>query len=152
MTDQEIMQEELESLRADLIARYNELGMPASGEWSESVELIAKGSSGIIMANDYTWYMEHGRKPGKFPPIMAIEKWINDKGIPVTDISVSSLAFIIARKIAKEGTKYFQMGGSNFVDSVVTAERIQKIIDRLSRFQIGEFQSQIIEQFKLVKI
>jgi hypothetical protein len=51
----------------------------------------------IIEANDYLSYVDAGRKPGKFPPIQAIEKWTKLKGIP------QSAAFPIAKSIFKFG-------------------------------------------------
>lgn len=58
---------------------------------------------------EYWQYIEHGRKPGKMPPISAIEQWIKIKPIvprayggkkpPTT----KTLAFLIARKIGLEG-------------------------------------------------
>lgn len=58
---------------------------------------------------DYWKYIENGRKPGSFPPVDAIRRWIqvkpivprrDDKGrLPTTN----QLAYLIGRKIATEG-------------------------------------------------
>lgn len=53
----------------------------------------------IIEAEDYLKYVDQGRKPGKYPPIQAIAKWCNIKGIP------QAAAFPIARNIFKFGIK-----------------------------------------------
>lgn len=64
-----------------------------------------------ISLNDYWRYVEYGRKPGKMPPMSAIEKWIRIKPIAPRAYdgkrvpSVKSLAFLIARKIGLEGIK-----------------------------------------------
>ena len=42
---------------------------------------------------------EFGRRAGKFPPVDEIRAWAKRKGIP------EDAAFLIARKIAREGTK-----------------------------------------------
>ena len=42
-----------------------------------------------------------GRPPGKQPPIQAIAAWAKLKGIP---------AFLVARKIGREGTERFKLG------------------------------------------
>lgn len=58
---------------------------------------------------DYWKYVENGRKPGKWPPISAIEKWIEIKPVlprPMANGQLPTnkqLAFLIARKIGLEG-------------------------------------------------
>lgn len=58
---------------------------------------------------DYWKYVEYGRRPGKMPPISAIEKWIKIKPIVPRAYggrkvpSAKSLAYLIARKIEREG-------------------------------------------------
>lgn len=58
----------------------------------------------------------YGRQPGKFPNLLAIEQWIEAKGIvPRPDqngksISTKSLAYLIGRKIAREGNEVLKQG------------------------------------------
>lgn len=139
----EILNKEFDSLKSDLIARHQMLGMKASGQWIESLENRSKGLSGQLWGEAYTEQLVNGRKPGKFPPIKIIEKWIYDKGITPQNISYSSLAFLIARKIAKEGTEYFKQGGTDLIESVITPQRIQSILDKVSEFQISSFTTEI---------
>ena len=106
-----ILAREINLLKQELKAAHEAKGMKASGDWLESVEDRTKGLSGSIWALDYTEYLEDGRKPGKFPPIDKIKQWIVDKPIAYSDISLSSLAFLIARKISKEGWKRKDHGG-----------------------------------------
>lgn len=66
-----------------------------------------------LTLQDYWKYIEGGRKPGKFPPVGAILKWISVKPvIPRPDKngripSPKSLAFLIGRKIEQEGIEPF---------------------------------------------
>ena len=145
MTPHEILSEEMDLIRLELIQKHIDLGMKASGQWVDTIEAITERLSGKILAQYYTEYIVDGRKPGKFPPRGVIEKWIIDKGIkPLDDkISISSLAFLIARKIAREGTEYFKQGGTDLIEAVITPERIQRIINRVSTFQIDSFTSEI---------
>jgi len=53
----------------------------------------------FILANDYLKYVDKGRKPGKYPPIKAIAKWVEVKGISPEAV------FPIARSIFKFGIK-----------------------------------------------
>lgn len=138
----------MEAIKSDLIIKHRELGMPASGKWIESVEADTKRLSGKILAEHYTEQLVDGRAPGRFPPVKAIEQWIVDKRIPFDGIKISSLAFLIARKIANEGTKYFQQGGTDLVEAVITPQRIQNIIDKVSDFHINQFTSDIRSVFE----
>lgn len=60
---------------------------------------------------DYWYYVENGRKPGKFPPPDAIKRWIQIKPIlprPNSNGKIpteNQLAFLIGRKIYREGIK-----------------------------------------------
>jgi hypothetical protein len=124
----------LDKVVVDLREKYEELGMKASGRWGESLEVtISESNGGIrgtILGERYTEQLERGRKSGRFPPVAAIEAWIDSKGI-VSDIPKKSLAFLIARKIAKEGTRYYQQGGTGLVSSVVTDDRMNEVIEDL---------------------
>ncbi|GIM60539.1 hypothetical protein ACF3OB_01155 [Capnocytophaga canis] len=147
---EQIIREELEKIKEDLIAKHVSLGMKASGKWIESLEVKTQATRGSIIGQAYTYQLQAGRKSGTMPPIQAIEEWIKQKGIkPVEDkMKISSLAFIIARKIKQEGTKYYQQGGTDLIDSVVTPDRIQKIIDRVGSLHVVNLQSEILELIK----
>ena len=147
------LETEFDSLKVDLIAKHKELGMKASGNWIDSLDVEVKGLTATIYGEHYTEQLVEGRASGKFPPIAAITQWIEDKGItPFENISISSLAFLIARKIAKSGTKYYQEGGTELVSAVITPQRIQQIIDNVSEFSINNFYSQITKVLEDIKI
>lgn len=150
MTNEEIIREELERIKQDLIKKHIELGMKASGKWEESLRIEITEVKGILSGLDYTYQLQHGRKAGTMPPIRAIEEWIISKGIkPISDnIKISSLAFLIARKIQKEGTRYFKQGGTDLIDSVITPERMQHIMNRISTLYVTTFTSDIINLMK----
>lgn len=137
----DILQKELDLIAKDLKSKHRELGMRSSGKWEDSVEVRVDRLKGTIYAEDYTQQLATGREPGKFPPIRAIEQWIVDKGLtPLEEnLTISSLAFLIARKISREGTEYFKQGGTDLIESVVTPARIQSIIDKVSEFYISSF-------------
>lgn len=67
----------------------------------------------FLNLQEYWKYVEAGRKPGKFPPVGAILKWISVKPIiprPDADGNIPSpkqLAFLIGRKIEQEGIEPF---------------------------------------------
>lgn len=87
------------------------LRFKASGSTSKSMRKESKVGlliEGKIYAQRSIMTLFKGRKPGKFPPISAILDWIREKGIKPVDITEKSLAFLIARSIAKKGTKIYQ--------------------------------------------
>ena len=73
----------------------------------------------------------YGRRPGKFPNLLAIEQWIEDKGIvPRPDkngksLSTKSLAYLIGRKIANSGNTVFTQGPpSKLFSDVLSAANV----------------------------
>ncbi len=142
-----ILREELDSIAEDLKAKHIELGQKASGNWVNSVEVQVQEGHGVILANDYTKYIVHGRGTGKQPPINPLEKWVNNK-LGVTGKDARSVAFAIAFKIGKEGTKTHQQGGSELIDSIITKERIQKIKDRLKSDIYFKINEELIRSLK----
>lgn len=153
MNGSEILKRELEAIREELIQKHIQLKMKASGDWIDSVEVQVEGLSGRVRANAYTEQLVNGRQPGKFPPIKMIEAWIYHKGINTLErnMTISSLAFLIARKIAREGTEYFKQGGTDLVDAVITPERIQSIIDKVSEFHVNRVVSEVTGFFEELK-
>lgn len=144
----QVLSKQFELLKDDLIKAYDAKGMRASGKFAETLEVKVQGLTAQLWGEDYSQQLETGRKSGRFPPIDAIEQWIKDKGIANRiqgQISISSLAFLIARKIANEGWKRQEYGGVELISSVVTDERIQKIIDEVGAEQAMIYTTDIIK-------
>lgn len=150
MTGSQILQAELESIKVDLIAKHRELKMEASGDWINSLEVQTSGLSGVLWGSRYTEQLVHGRESGKQPPSKVIEKWIYDKGIQPWEenMTISTLAYLIARKIGREGTEYFKQGGTDLLDAVITPQRIQRIIDSVSEFHVNSVVSEVTGLFQ----
>lgn len=97
--------------------RYKEAleadGRRASGQLIDNLETELRfgGTTITVVLNvaDYYKWVENGRPSGKFPPTDKILKWIKDKPIiPRADKNgrlptENQLAFLIGRKIAREG-------------------------------------------------
>ena len=142
----QLLAAEFELLRADIIAAYEGSGQAVTGNWADTVKVEATPHGYSITAADYI----NGRAPGSPPPSEAIEAWIIKKGIAArlqNNITVSSLAFLIARKIARYGWKPKQ-GSDTIIDSVVTPQRIQQILDKVGESYLTDFSSQIINYLK----
>lgn len=156
-----ILRDEFTAIRDEIVEKYYALKMAASENLPRDMTVKAEGLTVTLFGPHYIEQLVNGREPGKFPPLEKIEQWILDKPIPLPtyivqrisgpverSYTVSGLAFVIARKIAEEGTRYFQQGGTDLVDSIVTPERIQGIIDRVSVFYIDFFVQGVTNTFK----
>jgi len=91
---------------------------------------------------DYWEFINYGRRPGRYPPLLAIDKWVRQKpGIAgIRDakgrfVSRKSLVFLMRRSIAQYG--YY---GIQFIDKAVT-ETIDQIVEKA-----GEAAKQYIER------
>jgi len=75
----------------------------ATGDLIRSLDSnVIKNSKGFtiqLLANDYYQYVDNGRKPGKMPPIRAISKWVNARGIS------ADAAWPIAKSIGMNGIR-----------------------------------------------
>lgn len=146
MTPSEIILEELEAIRNDLRARYDQLGMRATGNFDRELEVVEQTvKKYTINATPYSRQLILGRRPGTMPPVAAIEAWMKAKGIRAVEARMTDrqLAFAIARSIKNRGTRYWRQGGTDLLDSVITPERMQRIIDRISDYHILDLTTKI---------
>lgn len=131
----DIIHDELSKLSQELIEKYDELGMRASGEWAEAVEVMVTINVGKILGLDYTQELAFGRPPNKnsSPEVLRrwvgwagstfIAKWVKDKGLPHDP-------FAVAWKIAREGTNYHPLG-TDLIDGVITTGRVAEMMTNI---------------------
>lgn len=154
MKTEEIYLKYLERLRLKLIIKYDELGLRASGGFAEGLEATATEKKMIMFGVDYAKYLEYGRTAGKFPPRQAIEDWIEvKKGLPeIFYEKKKQMAFVIARKIAREGITVPNSRNTGGVISKVVDDflgnDIHEMIEELGTLWIPRIQSDIIAIFK----
>lgn len=116
----------------------------ASGKLKDSVHYDIKDYVMRVYALDYIYYVEHGRKAGKYPPKKAIRDWIESKPTAQSNFGWSvaseskknSIVFLIQRKIAEEGTTIYKQGGSMLLEDI------------LSNDLRGQIKSELILTFK----
>ena len=128
-----------------LIPRFRELGMNATGEWLDSLEVTTGENSGTIRGREYSQQLALGRKPGKRPPIAPLEKWVNAK-FGITGAQARSMAFAIATKIAKEGTTWYQKGGIDLIEVLESIEVRQYITGEMRGILQIELSERLIRQ------
>lgn len=149
MNRQEIYTKYLEKFKQDLIANYDKLGLRASGKFADGLEYEIHGNKLQMFGAKHSIFMEYGRGSGGFPPLKAIEEWIEvKKGLPAIFVEKKKqFAFIIARKIAKEGIKVpNEHNAGKVVSDVVTlylGEYLYRMLDEVGEEFMREvdFQS-----------
>jgi len=77
----------------------------------------------VVFTEEYWLYVEYGTSP-HWPPPEAIEEWIRVKGIAGDATTISQLAFLIGRKIAREGTPARRMVSQAVEETRPTLERM----------------------------
>jgi len=119
-----------------LADNLNQKKINASGKLQESINfkypLNGDTYNFELSLLDYYEFVDKGRKPGKQPPRGKIFEWIRQKDLSGATGKVGlikddfkrrkTLAFLIARKIGKFGTK-----PTNFFSSVVNRSAINKL-------------------------
>ena len=126
-----IVGEELEMLRKAIIAHHLSAGQRASGRTERSLRVEFTEDSGTLYGRQAFGVLEVGRMGGKIPKgfYKVILQWIKDKGIEVA--KPKSFAFLVARKISKEGTKLHREGKTEDVYSQEIPKTVENILNRL---------------------
>lgn len=125
------LQNFLNGVKEAYIQDQKEKGMRVTGESANSLTVVETKDGGELIGVGYWVQQYYGRKPGSFPPIVSIQKWIIKRGIkpfnPKT--SIKSLAFLFARAIANAGTWIFQKKkpGVNIKDKLPALKNQLKI-------------------------
>ena len=102
-----------------------------------SIEFTNNKLAASISLAAYWKYVEYGRRPGKFPPMNKILDWIKIKPViprPINTLkppTEKQLAFLISRKIARDGIK----AGNQFTEALklTWAKYEKQISDAISK-------------------
>lgn len=78
----------------------------ATGNYRNSWKVItSEDGAQLVNTAKHAKFVEFGRRPGKRPPLKPIEQWVRVKRLSSNPREIRSIAFAIARKIGREGTK-----------------------------------------------
>lgn len=136
--DIEVMLTEVfEQAKHDIIANHERAGQVASGKTRDSlsVEVTSDTTSATatMYGRKYFAALETGSQPWKkqykHPPkpfVETIAKWMTDKGIE----GVS--AYLVARKIMREGSKLYRDGGRQDIFTPVMSDIEERVDAELS--------------------
>jgi hypothetical protein len=141
-TVERLLDKWLSEKQVELVANYKRLGLRASGRWEQSlvhnVDTQGSKTTGTITGEDYTEYMENGRRPNRDQSKKAIrgfvgwagstfiKKWLEDKGLLANP-------YAVAYKIATKGIKVpnlYNKGG--LVSNVLTRAALDELRAQLS--------------------
>ena len=151
-----IVSQEFEKLKQELIASYDAKNMRASGSFAESLEVRETERGAQLWGAHHSIQLEYGRGTTKTSTASSptlkeqILKWIHDKGIQPVDISVESLAFLITRKIHREGWNRSGYGGIGLISGIITDERIDQIIQKYKESINAEYVAVIQEKIRTI--
>lgn len=127
----ELVSSELEALKQKVIENQKNSGLVASGRTIASMKVEVTEDGGVLWGRSPFGTLETGRKPGKVPAGFwkIIRQWMDDKGIQVE--KPDSFAYLVARKIAREGTQLFRNGGRSDIYSSEIKGTIERMSDKI---------------------
>lgn len=125
----ELVSSELEALKQRIIENHRNAGQVASGRTIASLKVEMTEDGGVLWGRSAFGTLETGRKPGKVPAGFwkIIRQWMDDKGIQVE--KPDSFAYLVARKIANEGTQLFREGGFYKIYSPEVKDTVERVSD-----------------------
>lgn len=143
---EDTLRNEFELLKRDLITEHDRKGMRASGKTAESLEVETSQQTAKLRGSSVFEQLEYGRRKGKMSPIAEIKQWIIDKGIVIQakkKMSITSLAWAIAKTHQKKGWKRKGHGGVGLVSNIITPQRMQQIINKIGITEVNTLVSKL---------
>lgn len=150
LTDQQILQQFGAAIIAAIKENAAQQDRNATGRaTSELREDVTSSELKVIDGAGYTqWGWEYGRGPGKFPPLAKLIEWVRARGLAQAG-KEKSLAFLIGRKIAREGSVLFRKGGkSGVITNVITLERIESVAETFATKYLNQIKSEVVRDLQ----
>jgi hypothetical protein len=129
-----------------LIPRFHELGMPATGDWEKAVSGEAEPNRGIITGLDYTDQLVHGQAPTTVP-LTDLKRWAKAK-FRINDRAAQTIAVRVQKKIQREGTSWYEKGGSDLLEVLEEPQVLNFITSSLGQVATIKISDHLIRQFE----
>ena len=152
-TTPDIVAEWLHEKREALVGVYRAEKIRASGQWERTLVEKVKEDGGTIRATlsgqDYTEFMQNGRRPNANQTPEALRKWVGYMGRGplaqwVKDKGVNINPFAVAYKIAREGVRVPNAHNpGDLISRVVNKDAIDELGKRLALAEITRATSEI---------
>lgn len=145
-----ILSSALESAREQIQRNLADTGTNASGKTSQSLVVSVTDTTGELSGRFAFGTVETGRRAGKVPSgfRQIIYQWMQDKGVHADitgrrsqESADMSMAYLIARKIAREGSKLYREGGRKDIYSNVLPLTIEQVQRELTNVYIININS-----------
>lgn len=154
MTDTDkIIHDEIEGILYDIVQAYYNSGRKVTGNFEEGLDAVYEPNKATIRG--FTYLAGRGATKnttaGNPTVFEAIKKWIKDKGIVAREgenISENSLAYLITRKIHREGTDRSEW--LKIYEQVITPERINSIIQKVSVLNVNRIITEITAELEVL--
>lgn len=137
MKIEDILNEELEALRSEIITFHERAGQVASGKTKDSFSIETQNFSGQLLGASYAGVLEQGRKPGAVPRYFLdiIKRWAIVKGISISDEKqFNRWANAVKWKIIKEGTKLYRSKQTLDIFTTPIANFESRLMDRTALY------------------
>jgi hypothetical protein len=131
-----------------LIRKYDELGLRASSEWAEGLEVrIDSPTKGTILGVKYTEQLVNGRESGPMPPVDPIKKWVQNK-LGITGKRGQRIAWAVATKIKNEGTEIYKQGGTDLLQVLDDKETMDIFAQGIKEYYQNRIKDELLTMFK----
>ena len=118
--------------------------------WRVESDIDTGEAKGVIIMDDYYYYVDQGRKPGSgtigqgnikgWPPVRDIQTWVQQRGITIPGLDVNTVTYLIGKSIWMKGIKGIDFI-NNAIDNIINdlveqgeeeyAERFEDFIEEI---------------------
>ena len=134
MPYRELTEKHLNNLKRDISDAMAIKNLDSSGNASASLRV----DNNKLLGADYIYYLDQGRAPGKFPPPRNLIEWVRQK-LNVTNSEAKSAAFLIGRKISREGTAIYNDKSKGLELDELIADTLAELKKELPKLAKAEF-------------
>lgn len=156
MTWEDVIREELETTRSEIIQRSEAAGQKASGQtYAQILVKDVSNTGGKIVGPRYSGVLAFGRRSGKVPYNMPqiIKEWAKYKGISFdTEENFNRWAEAVSWKIRREGTQLWRTRGSVGQELDIFTTPINDFTRRIAQRFSNLITAEILDQIKRPKI
>jgi len=146
MKVEEVLQQELDTLKADIINRHELARQVVSGRTRDSFEVVVDSRGGQLLGASYVGVLERGRGRGDVPKgfYHIIKRWAEAKNITFkSEADKNRFAYFVAKKIREEGTALYRSQQPEDIFTTAISDFEDRLTERLSVYYLSEIKNTI---------